>query len=294
VAGVFARSSLVFVSVGDSSIWRFRENEVHRVNITHERAAEMDVRAAEIGTDEAWSLALGDEQRSSITSAVMGSSIQKKQIAHRPVADGDILIFAGDGIETLSLEHLRSAVPALGAQGGAAAIANGLAAMIDRTGGKSQDNATLVVVRATADPARPDIETRATMILPGGAGGPRADQVDRSRGVSARLSQVLSGMAGRQVSFRHKRALLAAAMVVFALASVFVLLVLAVPGGAPTQAPAASQQSAGHKPVQLTPDAPKPHPSPSHMDANGPPPPPNSESGPRGKASQGRGLDGAR
>lgn len=151
VAGALLRNHLVFLSVGDSTIWRFRDSEVHRINATHERAADVDVRAAELGTDEAWSYALTDENRFAITSAVMGDPVREKQIDARRIEHDDVLIFASDGIETLSLEHLRRAVPVFLKQGGVGAVADGLSDLVERTGGATQDNTTLVVVRALSD-----------------------------------------------------------------------------------------------------------------------------------------------
>lgn len=148
VAGALLRNWLVFLSVGDSSIWRFRDKEVHRINATHERAADVDVRAAELNTDEAWDYALGDESRFAITSAVMGYDVREKQIDARRIEPNDVLVFASDGIETLSLEHLRRAVPAFLERGGVGAVAQGLSDLVQRTGGDHQDNTTLVVVRA--------------------------------------------------------------------------------------------------------------------------------------------------
>ena len=165
IVGILQDKDLHFLSIGDSSIWRFRDEEIHRINVLHERAAEMDVRAAELDTDEAWDIVLNDTQRRSITAAVMGFPLepQHRQIAVRGIQPGDVLVFASDGIETLTFEHLRRAVTTILPKRNAAGLALALVRMIERLGTEDQDNTTVVVVRALPDSDR-------TRILPAAGG----------------------------------------------------------------------------------------------------------------------------
>lgn len=148
-AGVFFERRLTFISVGDCTIWRLRDDEIHKVNASHETLAHIDISALQQGNETAWNTALASPHRgkSRVTSAVTGAAISEKQIATREIKEHDIYILASDGIETLSLEHLRRATLVLGSRGDTSAIANGLAELIERIGGSKQDNATLLIVR---------------------------------------------------------------------------------------------------------------------------------------------------
>lgn len=148
-----------FVSVGDSLILRIREEEVHKVNASHKHAVQIDRAAVLSGSEEQWQLALSDADRGSISSAIVGNPIRLMQAAaDRRIYPDDVLIFASDGLETLSTEHLRVLVPDLLSRGGVVRVAQGLVQAAERIGrGHHQDNTTIVVVRAVngaADPAQ--------------------------------------------------------------------------------------------------------------------------------------------
>lgn len=154
IAGCIKDDLLSFVSVGDSSIWRFRDDEAHRVNIAHERAVDLDVAAANMDTEEAWGYAQADLQRHMISAAVMGTPQQahEVQVATRRILPNDVLVFATDGIETLSPMHLQRVVPLLLKKyGNAASLAGALTRMVERLGRRDQDNTTIMVIRAIGD-----------------------------------------------------------------------------------------------------------------------------------------------
>lgn len=148
IAGVFSAGFLTFVSVGDSLLLRFRDDEVHRVNADHENGPQLDFRALLAGTPEAWSLARKSELRRHIASAVLGRDMAHVQLAVRHVLIDDVTVFASDGLETLSMENLRRFVPHLAANGGTAQVAQGLLDAIAAINDGHQDNTTILVVRA--------------------------------------------------------------------------------------------------------------------------------------------------
>jgi serine/threonine protein phosphatase PrpC len=147
VVGVLTGDHLAFLSVGDSLVYRFRDEEIHKVNADHESASTLDFQALRENSIEAWDRARTSQYRRHIMSAVMGHDIHLRQVADRRVLPGDVLVFASDGLETLSLENLRVFVPHLMKQpGGVAAVADGLVGAIERIKERSQDNTTMVVV----------------------------------------------------------------------------------------------------------------------------------------------------
>ena len=192
IAAHLGTDKMTFVSVGDSLLIRVRGNEVHRVNEDHSNHLALDLRALEADSDEAWRVALSDQQRYSITSAVTGKPLTIREIDTRKMEAGDILIFATDGLETLDYQQIR-AIVSKRRDKGVAAVRDWLLKATDRIGaGGRQDNTTVIVVRslngaasqavaaaAVADPevtqirsAAPAIEHEVTEIRP--AAAPRA------------------------------------------------------------------------------------------------------------------------
>lgn len=176
IAGEISPDGLSFLSVGDSLLFRIRDDELHRINQVHEVAVRLDVDAILANTPAAWDMAFQHPYRSAIDAAVDGTEPRHVQIASRDLRTGDILIFASDGIESISAELLRAVVPVLARRdGGAAAVAGGLIDYIEAfsehggKGGERQDNATVIVVRvideaAAALPAPGQGETAITAL----------------------------------------------------------------------------------------------------------------------------------
>lgn len=148
IAAHLGTEKMTFVSVGDSLLIRVRGNEVHRVNEDHSNHLALDLRALESDSDEAWRVALSDQQRYSITSAVTGKPLTIREIDTRKMEAGDILIFATDGLETLDYQQIR-AIVAKRRDKGVAAVRDWLLKATDRIGaGGRQDNTTVIVVRS--------------------------------------------------------------------------------------------------------------------------------------------------
>lgn len=171
VAGCFDESSLTFLSVGDSHLFRFRDDEIHYMNEKHRFGSEQDELAG-LGR-KAWPEALRQYGRSSITSAVIGSGIEICQVATRDVRPGDLYIFASDGVDTIDGELLRRLVSCFQGARQPEALDTILTA-VDETGkvneGGEHDNTTLVMVRCEARPAEARDSSR-----PGSALTKRAD-----------------------------------------------------------------------------------------------------------------------
>ncbi|MEZ5870461.1 MAG: PP2C family serine/threonine-protein phosphatase [Nitratireductor sp.] len=147
IAGYFDDDVLSFLSVGDSSIFRFRDNEMHLVNQHHIYGHDLDCGVSAGRLD--WDVVRSDRNRKAITSAVTGVPIDIVQFAQRPIENGDIYILASDGIEVLPHQLIRRLVYEH-RDDGAAAIVFALMEMAQNHGvafkGSEHDNATAVVV----------------------------------------------------------------------------------------------------------------------------------------------------
>ncbi len=155
VAGYVEGDTLAFASIGDSLLLRYREGELHRVNLDHSYMEIVDREA--LGSDDPrrWRDAMSRPGRDAITIAVLGRALEDfghgPQIESRQILPDDLLIFSSDGIETLSMVQIQNFVRALLPQG-AAAVADGLIRAVSGIGQNRnyQDNATLIVVQANA------------------------------------------------------------------------------------------------------------------------------------------------
>lgn len=148
VAVVFEADRMIFASVGDSPLWRFRDNEIHRVNAAHVNGSDLDFRALVSGGAAAWQQARESAYRDHIVSAVTGNEMRLVQVEERRLEAGDIVILASDGIETVPDEDLRQFVPYLMREAGVGRVADGIIeAVLGLSEGRSQDNSTLIAVR---------------------------------------------------------------------------------------------------------------------------------------------------
>jgi serine/threonine protein phosphatase PrpC len=153
VTGFLENGEMTFISVGDSLILRYRDGELHRVNMDHSYMEIADREA--LGSDDRnlWRDVMTRKGRDSITIAVLGRALEDfghvPQIATRKILPGDVLIFSSDGLETLSWVQIQNFVRELLPRG-VAAVADGLIKAVDGIGGNRnyQDNTTLVVVQA--------------------------------------------------------------------------------------------------------------------------------------------------
>jgi PPM family protein phosphatase len=146
VGASFGREGVEWVSVGDSPLLLFRRGEIAALNEDHSLAPELDRQAAagKITFEEA----RRDPRRHMLRSAVTGDDIELVDISRRalPLAAGDYVILASDGIHTLSSSELERIVAA-SAEEGAQAVANAIIRAVEVARAPHQDNATVVVVR---------------------------------------------------------------------------------------------------------------------------------------------------
>ena len=144
VAAVYDGQSLWWLSVGDSPMWLFTGGRLVRLNADHSMAPVLD-RMAEVGeiTREE---ALSDGTRHMLRSAVTGSQLDLVDCGHRScrLAEGDYLLLASDGIETLSQHEVELCLGS--AHGGSRATADALLSAVKAAARPHQDNVTFLLL----------------------------------------------------------------------------------------------------------------------------------------------------
>ena len=144
VAAVYDGRSVTWLSVGDSPMWLFSGGRLVRLNADHSMAPVLD-RMAEVGeiTREE---ALSDGTRHMLRSAVTGSELDLIDRETLPccLGEGDFLLLASDGIETLSREEIELCLGS--AHGGVRATADALLSAVKAAGKPHQDNVTFLLL----------------------------------------------------------------------------------------------------------------------------------------------------
>lgn len=143
VAALFLEHRFHWLSVGDSHIFHWRGDALERVNPLHTYGRELDARAAR-GEISAMRAVL-HPQRAAITSAVMGLPLDEVAEGEVDLADGDVVVLASDGIETLSDGETAAVLRSHRAMG-ASRIAEAIIGRIEERANQWQDNVTAVVV----------------------------------------------------------------------------------------------------------------------------------------------------
>ena len=147
----FGADGVEWVSVGDSPLLLCRRGEVALLNEDHSLAPALDRLAAEGEiTAEA---ARNDPRRHMLRSAITGDDIDLVDLSRKPLAlaEGDFVILASDGLNTLEPTEVARIIVAHGA-GGAATAADALVRAVLDVGEAHQDNVTVIVVSASARP----------------------------------------------------------------------------------------------------------------------------------------------
>ena len=162
VGARLGEEGLSWISVGDSPLYLFRDGALRQVNADHSFASVLKERV-EAGEMDAAEAAV-HPQRNQLLSALVGEEMELIDLSPKPLAleDGDLLIFATDGILTLD----ETTIAALLAEASVEATSNDagetasaalpehvvqrLLAAVTDAGLDHQDNTTLVAVRCSA------------------------------------------------------------------------------------------------------------------------------------------------
>ena len=143
-------SGLSWVSVGDSLLYLWRRGDLARLNEDHSLAPELD-RLAEAGVMSRQE-ADADPRRHFLRSALTGADIEMIDVTPRPLplAEGDIVVVASDGLHTLDDDEVSRIVDQFRADG-VARIAKGLIDAVMAYRLPHQDNTTVIVTAVGPD-----------------------------------------------------------------------------------------------------------------------------------------------
>lgn len=149
-----------WVSVGDSLLYLWRNDQLQKLNAKHSHY--QDLRQKVFLGEMSSAQAASDPQRDGLTSALTGREIKYVDVSRFGIdlQQGDIFILASDGLETLSTEQITAILQKNSAP---QQVADVLVRHVKLIGNPNQDNVSVLVVRAnvqqSADP-KTRIETR--------------------------------------------------------------------------------------------------------------------------------------
>lgn len=142
VAVYLAADSIQWVSVGDSPLWLVRDNTIQRLNADHSMAAVFNklVKLGEITAQDA----ANDPKRHALLSSVSGDEIKHMDLRDSPykLQNGDCLLLASDGIESLSEQDIISLVSS---NDKPQAKVEKLLSAVKTCNKPQQDNATVII-----------------------------------------------------------------------------------------------------------------------------------------------------
>ena len=143
-----------WLSVGDSPLWLYRGGAIKRLNENHSMGGRLDERAA--AGQITWEQAAAARNRHQLLEAVCGQRIKLIDVPKDPfpVAAGDILLLASDGVETCSLQELEETIAAAGRDPDA--LTEAILQRVKEHGRPTQDNATLMVMTVGNGECEPD------------------------------------------------------------------------------------------------------------------------------------------
>jgi serine/threonine protein phosphatase PrpC len=203
-------AGLRWASVGDSLLLLFRAPEVLRLNADHSLGAFLDDRARrrEISATEAEK----NPYRNALRSALTGKAIEIVDLRSEsyPLAEGDWLILASDGIAALSGDEIGDLVYA-NRHAGPEQMADGLIAAVLAKEIPDQDNTTVLVVKVGEHAANVAADEAPTRVLRAST-GPVTALLSEADGVETTQRMVPPAAAPAALLRRHRTALLALAM----------------------------------------------------------------------------------
>ncbi|MFW2543889.1 PP2C family protein-serine/threonine phosphatase [Primorskyibacter sp. 2E107] len=149
--------TMSWISIGDSALYLFREDQLQRLNEVHSLAPQIDLLLEQGAIDE--ETARNHPQRSCLTSALVGAAINLIDCPADPLPllPGDIIVMASDGLEVLR-EHRIREILSHHRHASSQQIARALMEAVAEADSPEQDNTSVIVIK----PAFADMEHTAT------------------------------------------------------------------------------------------------------------------------------------
>lgn len=140
-----------WISVGDSHVFLFRDGRLRKLNADHSMMGELLklVEKGQLTLEEA----RANPKKNALRSALVGKSIPLIDERSISLDEGDILIFATDGIDTLTIDQLQDVVTAHKSQS-PEAMTQAILRSVDDAEKPNQDNTTVLTCYHTKS-ARP-------------------------------------------------------------------------------------------------------------------------------------------
>ena len=139
----FDKGGIEWISVGDSPLWLYRDGKLTQINEDHSMAPIIasQVETGELTAEEA----AIHPHRNALRSALVGEDIPLIDMSGGPLAlqDGDKVILASDGLQTLTDEEIAEVVAA---DEDAHSLAEILIDAVEAKRKRGQDNTTVMVV----------------------------------------------------------------------------------------------------------------------------------------------------
>lgn len=149
VAAYFDQSGLSWISVGDSSLLRFRGGRLERLNANHSYGAHLDslARDGRISHAEAEQ----NPRRHALMSALNGETpgLCDLQAEPIPLAADDWIILASDGLDTLPAQDVEK-IAAAHANGRPIELASALIDAVHARNTPDQDNVSIIAIKVAA------------------------------------------------------------------------------------------------------------------------------------------------
>jgi len=143
VGALFMDEGLIWVSVGDSPFYRWRDGEIRQLNADHSMAPliAMSVSRGEMTPEEA----ARHPQRNALRSALIGEPIPQRDVRETPVRlqEGDKFVLASDGLQTLSETEMAEIMCQ---DRSALTLTRDLVTAVEAKQRRGQDNTTVMVV----------------------------------------------------------------------------------------------------------------------------------------------------
>ncbi|WP_227446535.1 protein phosphatase 2C domain-containing protein [Cognatishimia sp. F0-27] len=154
ITTVIEKSSLRWISIGDSGLYLFRDGTLTRLNEIHSLAPQID-KLVQQGAIDA-ETARTHPQRACLTSALVGSAIARIDCPADPVplCGGDIVLMASDGLDVLEDRDI-AAILDRGQARPSQHIARALIDAVAARDAPDQDNVSIVVIKPALDAPAP-------------------------------------------------------------------------------------------------------------------------------------------
>lgn len=146
IVPVFLEDNLHWISIGDSPLYLYRQGHLRQLNEDHSMAPHIDLMVRSGILTE--SIGRDHPDRNCLTSVLVGRPISKIDCPEEPTRlfDGDIVIAASDGVQTLPHADLRDTLERH-AEAPSAQIAEELLREIEAEDDPEQDNVCFAVVK---------------------------------------------------------------------------------------------------------------------------------------------------